>query len=107
LLAEKKGKDGLAKDLLFRSLYELGENISDIEILLRIGKELELANENDLREYLESKEAMMEVLARDEKAKKVLNISGVPQFILNNKLSLSGAQSSAVFQESFQECLDS
>lgn len=41
-LAEREGKGSQAQEALFEATYEKGENISDLNVLIRIGQELQL-----------------------------------------------------------------
>mmetsp|Transcript_45530 Transcript_45530/g.81441 ORF Transcript_45530/g.81441 Transcript_45530/m.81441 type:complete len:181 (-) Transcript_45530:180-722(-) len=89
-LAEKQGKGSDMKERILVALYEEGKNTSDKEVLIRIGEEAGLPN---VREYMMSDEGTQEVVQQDRYGKRELDISGVPFFIINNKHTFSGAQS--------------
>eukprot|EP00270_Netrium_digitus_P020399 TRINITY_DN840_c0_g1_i1.p1 TRINITY_DN840_c0_g1~~TRINITY_DN840_c0_g1_i1.p1 ORF type:complete len:214 (+),score=48.26 TRINITY_DN840_c0_g1_i1:99-740(+) len=93
--AKKFGRGGEMKDRLLRLTYEEGHNISDLSVLLEAGKELGLPN---VHSFLESDEGREDVLEEDEHAKKVLGIRGVPYFVFDRKISLSGAQDVAALE---------
>ena len=77
--------------LLFRAEYELGENISLVDVLVRIGQE---ANDNnvgstndnimdDLRRYLTKDEGKARVKQDIAHGRRKYGISGVPHFIVS------------------------
>ncbi|KXJ23372.1 uncharacterized protein LOC110250627 [Exaiptasia diaphana] len=105
LAGQKNGPKGqnMAKDVLFRMIYEDGKNISDVHILAEAAHELGL---DDVVGYLNSGQGFDEVMAEDSHAKTKLRISGVPFFILQSKKgqkSLSGAQSADNFVKAFTQ----
>jgi predicted DsbA family dithiol-disulfide isomerase len=84
---------------LFRSYFEEGLDIGNLEVLVdcarRAGLDSDLA-----QEYLESDEGRQEVVASDVYARR-LGINGVPCFIVNRKYAVSGAQPPSAFVEVF------
>jgi len=108
LLAERNGKAGPAKSLLFRKVYEEGENISELSVLKQAGLQLGL---DQASAFMDSEEGVQEIQNRDLEAKHGYNISGVPYFILQSDsglepIALSGAQETAAFKRAFQELLE-
>jgi len=104
--------------LLFRAEYERGENISLVDVLVRIGQEAsESTNVEDLRRYLTKDEGKAQVEEDIAYGRRKYRISGVPYFIVcaeeenasNNRprqrrpYGFSGAQSSDTFVELFEE----
>ncbi len=103
--------------LLFRAEYEKGENISLVDVLVRIGQEA--CNENggsaedglidDLRTYLTNDFGKSKVEQDIAVGRRKYGISGVPYFIVSaaNKkqrpYGFSGAQASETFVELFEE----
>jgi predicted DsbA family dithiol-disulfide isomerase len=75
---------------IFRSFFERGEDISATDILLKLARELQL-DESGLRVALEAKEFAASVLA-DELEAAELGVSGVPAFVADRRLALSGVQ---------------
>ncbi len=94
---------------IFSALYEEGKNIGLVDTLMEVGASLNLPNEDELREYLESDEDEDTVKAEIEKGKRTYRISGVPFFVIQSEGSegrpygLSGAQSEDTFVDIFQE----
>jgi predicted DsbA family dithiol-disulfide isomerase len=82
---------------LFRALFERGEEIGQIDVLLKLAADMRL-DESGLRAALESKEFEGSVLA-DEREAAELGISGVPAFVADRRLALSGVQSLAGLRE--------
>jgi len=88
-LAHANGKGPEAKDVLFEKTYELGLNVSSLDVLIEAGQELDIPGVED---YLRSDQGLAEVKQEDREAKKRLQISSVPYFIIEQKYALSGAQ---------------
>lgn len=93
---------------LFHALYEEGENISLNNVLVKVGMEqLNLPNEQELREYLESVEGEDEVRSEILQGKRTYEISGVPFFVIEaedgstSPFGISGAQQKETFLEIF------
>lgn len=76
---------------IFRAFFERGEDIEATDILLKLARELRL-DEASLRASLEAKEFAASVLA-DEREAAELGVSGVPAFVADRRLALSGVQS--------------
>lgn len=95
--------DNQMHDILFRMMYEEGQNISLLETLVVAGKELGIP---DVETFLKSDEYKNEVLQEDSHSKQKMRISGVPHFIINNKIPIGGSQSPSVFLSAFEECLE-
>ncbi|KAL4524589.1 hypothetical protein Ndes2437B_g03628 [Nannochloris sp. 'desiccata'] len=104
-LAKQHGKSHQVNSLLFQASYEQGENISDLDVLIRIGKQLELP---DVEEWVRSDEGSLEVL-KDFSEARHLGVTGVPAFFIKSGKSqtyaLSGAQPVDVFVETFDRVL--
>lgn len=76
---------------IFRAFFERGENIGEIEVLVSLASELNLDFESS-RRALENREFEQSVL-NDEKEAEMLGLGGVPAFVANRKVALSGVQS--------------
>lgn len=76
--------------MIFRAFFERGEDIGDVEVLVRLADELKLDGRL-LRAALEGREYENSVLA-DEREAKMLGVSGVPAFVANRRVALSGVQ---------------
>jgi predicted DsbA family dithiol-disulfide isomerase len=84
-------------EALFRAFFERGEDIGETDVLLRLARDLRL-DESSLRAALESREFEASVVA-DEREAAELGLSGVPAFVADRRLALSGVQSLAGLQE--------
>lgn len=76
---------------IFRAFFERGEDIGEIDVLVRLAGALGLDGEL-LTRALEAGEYEVSVLA-DERAAQTLGISGVPAFVADRKAAVSGVQS--------------
>ncbi|WP_316741260.1 DsbA family oxidoreductase [Pedobacter antarcticus] len=94
-LAKSKGLADEVEEALFIAHFTDGKNIDDPAILLELGKESGLQAE-DVQEMLEGYAYGDDVRADEEMASKI-GISGVPFFIINQKLAVSGAQAPETF----------
>lgn len=98
--------------ILFRAQYENGENISDVNVLVQIGKELGLPadKELELKEYLEEEQGLAAMRQEINFGRQKFGISSVPFFVVGKgdqgktrSYGFSGAQASDTFLELFEE----
>ena len=89
--ARRHGKFREYNDALFRAFFQRGEDIGNIDVLTRLASDMVLDGD-DLREALDNHLHLENVLADELEAKK-LGLRGVPAFIANRKIALSGVQS--------------
>jgi predicted DsbA family dithiol-disulfide isomerase len=75
---------------IFRALFERGEDIGDVEVLIALAHGLGLESDS-LRQALTNHEFAASVLADEGEAAR-LGVSGVPAFVANRKAALSGVQ---------------
>ena len=75
---------------VFRAFFERGEDIGETEVLLRLAADSGL-DPSGLREALEAREFESAVLA-DEREAAELGLGGVPAFVADRRLALSGVQ---------------
>jgi predicted DsbA family dithiol-disulfide isomerase len=87
----QQGKFKECNDAVFRAFFERGEDIGDVDVLARLASEGGLDSEA-LRRALSKNEYLDSVLADEREARK-LAISGVPAFVANRRVALSGVQS--------------
>lgn len=88
---------------LFVGHFQRGEDIGHIDTLCTIATELG-EDAGSLRAYLESEQDQAEVEALIARAQS-MGISGVPFFIFNGKLAVSGAQTPEVLRQAIDEAL--
>jgi predicted DsbA family dithiol-disulfide isomerase len=93
-LAKANGKQDEMKERLLRARFTEGLDIGNIDVLKSLAKELKL----DASAFFETEQFTDEVRA-DETLAQELGISGVPFFVFNKKIALSGAQPVDVFLE--------
>jgi predicted DsbA family dithiol-disulfide isomerase len=85
------GHEVLSK--IFDTYFSKGENIGDIDVLVKIGKSSNI-NEKEIYEAFSSEKEMKEI-NKSHTIARSMGINGVPFFEINNKTYISGAQSSA------------
>lgn len=94
-LAKTKGLDNEIEEQLFIAHFTEGKNIDDSGVLIETGKAAGL-DQADI-EALLSDHTFTEEVRADEQIAQQIGISGVPFFIINQKLAVSGAQPPATF----------
>lgn len=77
-------------ELLFRAYFCQNKDIGDFSVLMEIGVEHGF-DHNELESFLSSDQGTNEVKAELNRARE-LNVTGVPAFVINNKVAFSGAQ---------------
>jgi predicted DsbA family dithiol-disulfide isomerase len=88
--ARRHGKFREYNAALFRAFFQRGEDIGNFDVLTRLASDMGL--DDDLREALDNHLHLENVLADELEAKK-LGLRGVPAFIADRKIALSGVQS--------------
>ena len=77
-------------EAIFRAFFERGEDISDVDVLVRLARDSNLDASN-LSAALESKQFEPDVLS-DENEATALGLHAVPAFIANRRFALTGVQ---------------
>ena len=95
--ARRHGKFREYNDALFRAFFQHGEDIGSTDVLTRLASDIGLQGD-DWREALANNLYLENVLADEREAKK-LGLRGVPAFIANRKIALSGVQSLEALQK--------
>jgi predicted DsbA family dithiol-disulfide isomerase len=90
-------------DLLFRNFFEHGRDIGDKDLLCVLGKEAGL-DAAAIHRIQRQDGALKEVRAEEEHLRK-LGVSGVPNFILNGKYAVAGAQDSDALVQVFDQVM--
>ena len=88
--AEQQGRQDEAAEELFRAYFIEGANLTDTNVLADVGARAGLERAA-LLAYLES-DADRDVIARADVEARNAGIGGVPFFIFNRRIGLSGAQ---------------
>ena len=100
-LAKTHGLGDAAEESLFRAYFTDGKNISDANVLQQLGMQIGLSAVA-VGEMLNS-DAYADEVNNDVALAHELGISGVPFFILNERLGISGAQPVEVFNDGLQQ----
>jgi predicted DsbA family dithiol-disulfide isomerase len=99
--AEQQGKQDSVVEALFRGYFLEGKNIGDVTTLTHVAAEAGL-DRTETEEFLESEKGVVEVKA-EEAVGRQLGIRGVPYFVLNGSISISGAQPPDIFVSAIQQ----
>lgn len=95
--ARRHGKFREYNDALFRAFFQRGEDIGNTDVLTRLASDMALDG-GDLRAALDNNLYLENVLADEREAKK-LGLRGVPAFVANRQIALSGVQSLQTLQK--------
>lgn len=99
-LADQHGCQDTVVESLFRAYFTEGQDIGARETLIDVGAEAGL-DRQAVESMLDSDEGM-DAIANAREMSQRYGVDGVPFFIINQKIALSGAQESEVFVEAFQ-----
>ena len=88
--AERTGKADAMVETLFIEYFINGRDIGSRPVLLDFGRKLDLDVEG-LRNYLDSEEDVRSIYDENSRAHR-LGVNGVPSFVFNEKMVISGAQ---------------
>lgn len=94
-IAKRQGKANVTEELLFKSYFIENKNIDDTNILKDIAQNVGITITNFESEL--SSLANDEGIDSDIYQSKQIGVRGVPFFLINNKISISGAQDISVF----------
>lgn len=100
-LAEKEGKGNEAHNAFFKAYFTEGKDLGDEQVLLELGISLGLEKAK-VQGLLESDQYEKEVRESEKKAYDI-GITGVPFFIFNGKIAVSGAQAVETFQKALRQ----
>jgi predicted DsbA family dithiol-disulfide isomerase len=101
MLAREDGKQMQVAEAFFRAYFTDGVDLSKIENLVEISASVGMDSEH-IEQLLNSNTGKIEI-EMAEKELYDLGITGVPLFIIENKLAISGAQSVEAFTKAFDE----
>lgn len=102
--AARQGCEDAVAESLFRGYFEEGAVLTDVEQLTQLGSRAGL-DEATLREYLASEADRDLVLAMDLQARQA-GIGGVPFFIFNRKVGVSGAHEPETLLAAMKQALE-
>jgi predicted DsbA family dithiol-disulfide isomerase len=104
-LAEKQGVQGAVVEALFRAYFTEGRDISNRQTLLDVAAGAGL-DRHQAEAVLNSDDGL-EAIKYAEALARRFRVDGVPFFIVNGSLTLSGAQQPAAFLEAFKQAVGS
>ncbi len=93
-LAGERGRQDAVKERLLRAYFTEGEAVGDPEVLVRLGSDVGL-EAHEVRDALFSQRSAAAVRAEEAEAQ-AFGITGVPFFVLDRALGVSGAQAADV-----------
>ena len=99
-LALKHHLQDQAEEALFKAYFTDGKNIDDINTLVQIGTELGL-DADEITNALNGHSYANEVRSDMSEARQI-GVNGVPFFVFDRKVAISGAQDSAIFLEAIE-----
>lgn len=100
-LASAQGVADAVSEALFRAHFEHGRNLADPDTLIDAAAAGGIAA-GAVRELLAGDEGIAQVQASVQEAQR-LDIRSVPNFVLDRRLMISGAQPPEVFEQAFAE----
>jgi len=100
-LAQQSGAGGAVVDALFRAYFEEARDVGDRGVLLAIADAARLARADVEARWADAAERQR--VAQLEESMKALGISGVPTFILERKIGVSGAQPAEALAAAMRE----
>jgi predicted DsbA family dithiol-disulfide isomerase len=104
-MAKTKGLANAVEEELFKAHFTEGRNIDDHDTLIAVGTTVGLPVD-EVRQMLASDLYTNEVM-EDEAAARAIGIRGVPFFIIDDRLAVSGAQASELFLRALNKaCAD-
>ena len=99
--AAQQGKQDAMVEALFREYFLEGKNIGDVKTLTHVAAEAGL-DRTETEEFLESEKGVVEVKA-EEAVGRQLGIRGVPYFVFNGSIAISGAQPPDILVSAIQK----
>lgn len=99
--AAQQGKQDEVVETLFRAYFLEGKNIGDLKTLAHIAAEAGVER-TEIEEFLAGEKGVVEVKAEEAVGRR-LGIRGVPYFVLNSRISISGAQPPDIFVSAIQQ----
>ncbi len=99
--AAQQRKQDQVVEALFRAYFLEGQNIGDLNIIAHAAVEVGL-DRTETEEFLASDKGAVEVKTEEAVGRR-LGISGVPHFVFNGRIAISGAQPPDIFVSAIQE----
>ena len=102
--AAERGKQDEMAEVIFRRYFLEGADLSDTQTLADMAKQAGL-NRDEAAAYLAS-DANSELIKEQDRRARAIGVEGVPFFIFNQRLALSGAQPPEVIVEAMEKALE-
>ena len=99
--AAEQGTQDNVVEAIFRAYFLEGQNIGDVKTLTHVAAEAGL-DRTETEEFLESEKGVVEVKAEEGVGRR-LGIRGVPYFVFNGTVSISGAQPPDMFVSAIRQ----
>lgn len=99
--AEQQGTQDNVVEALFRAYFLEGKHIGDVTTLTHVAAEAGL-DRTETEEFLESEKGVVEVKAEEAVGRR-LGIRGVPYFVINGAVAISGAQPPDIIVSAIQQ----
>jgi predicted DsbA family dithiol-disulfide isomerase len=100
-LGKEHGVADQVKEALLSAHFEHGQDIGDVEVLVRLGMDAGL-DDDEIRAALAS-ERYLPAVRQDIDQARQIGIQGVPFFVLGGRYGVSGAQPPAVFAQTLEQ----
>jgi predicted DsbA family dithiol-disulfide isomerase len=104
-LADQQGSQDAIVEALFRAYFSEGRDISNRQTLIDVVTEAGLNRQ--LAEAMLNSEEGMDAIKEAQELSRWHRVDGVPFFIINNEITLSGAQQPDAFLDAFREAIGS
>jgi predicted DsbA family dithiol-disulfide isomerase len=99
--AAQQGKQDEVVETLFRAYFLEGQNIGELKTLMQVGVEAGLGG-TETEKFLASDDGVTEVKGEEAVGRR-LGIRGVPYFVFDGTVSISGAQLPDIFASAIQQ----
>jgi predicted DsbA family dithiol-disulfide isomerase len=100
--AKDKGRQNKLMDLAFRANFAEARSVYDGQRLLELAVEAGL-DEGEARAVLDDETAYADAVREDEREAAMLGANGVPFFVFDRRIGVSGGQPAALFTEALDE----
>jgi predicted DsbA family dithiol-disulfide isomerase len=104
-LADQQGCQDAVMEALFRAYFIEGRDISNRQTLIDVVAEAGL--ERQLAASMLNSEEGMDVIKEADELSRRHRVDGVPFFVVNNEITLTGAQQPDAFLDAFRAAIDS
>ncbi len=103
-LAKSQGLQAELQERLFRAYFGEGRELGDPEVLAELGEEVGL-DADEVRDAIDDEE-YADAVERDITRARMLGVTGVPFFLIEEKYGVSGAQSAETFASVLDRVLE-